>query len=278
MKRIAKVLTKAELKKLKLVELDILREVDRVCRKNNIQYSVAYGTLLGAIRHGGFIPWDDDVDIMMLRKDYDKFVDLIEVELRDEFMWVDAEKDRYYGHMFGKVMACNTVMLEKSQNQKRGFHGVFVDVLPFDYVDEDNSISNKQAKKAHFIEKMIRCQSGYYFDQKGIKAIEYRIRRVLLQLVSRKFLLMQYKKNICKNKTNVVKCLSWNKSFSAELFDDYQDIHFEGEKVKCICGYDEYLKEIYGNYMKWPPKEEQVSHHFVTVLELDEYFAKQNSI
>ena len=99
-----------ELRKLQLVQLDILNVIDDFCVKNNIKYSIAYGTILGAVRHGGFIPWDDDLDICMLREDYDKFIELWKDS--DEYILQNHNTDRDFTQSFTKIRKTNTSFVQ----------------------------------------------------------------------------------------------------------------------------------------------------------------------
>ena len=121
----------------KKIELDILIEIDRVCRENHIPYSLAWGTLIGAVRHKGFIPWDDDIDIMMERRYYDKFCKIVDGALGKNFVFVDYKRYEDYGLPFSKVAAKNTLMLEASSQYARIHHGVWVDIFPIDETSDD---------------------------------------------------------------------------------------------------------------------------------------------
>ena len=121
-----------ELDQLKKIELGILQEVHNVCIEQGLRYSLAGGTLLGAVRHGGFIPWDDDIDIMMPRPDYNK---LIEYCMNNEtpFRLVSTETEKGYGYIFAKAVDQKTFIIEQNGNRGNADMGVYVDIFPIDY-------------------------------------------------------------------------------------------------------------------------------------------------
>ena len=125
-------LTQRELAEIKKIELDILIDVDRVCRQEKINYSLAFGTLLGAVRHKGFIPWDDDIDIMMPRKDYEYFLAVAPQKLESKFYIASYKMNKAYAHPFLKVMAKNTTMRELTTDHPDAPRGIWVDVFPID--------------------------------------------------------------------------------------------------------------------------------------------------
>ena len=135
------ILTNEQLRKLQLKETEILKEIDRLCRKHKIYYSLMYGTLIGALRHKGFIPWDDDIDILMTRDNFDKFLNVLN-ELDDKFFYIDSYTNKHYGLRFGKVMMKNTIMQEKITSKKVPC-GIFIDI----FVVEKTSLDEKKQIK-----------------------------------------------------------------------------------------------------------------------------------
>ena len=126
------VLKDEEFRKMQLLELDMLVELDKVCRKHNIKYSMFGGTLLGAIRHKGFIPWDDDIDVVMLREEYDKFKKHID-ELDSSICYFqDNDTDPEYRWGYGKLRRTNTKFVRVGQEHLKCKTGIFIDVFPLD--------------------------------------------------------------------------------------------------------------------------------------------------
>src|SRR5690554_5979187 len=123
-----------QLAKVHKVQLEIANEVKRICEKNNIKYFMIAGTLLGAVRHRGFIPWDDDLDIGMLRNDYKRFIELAAKELNDTYYLETWYTSSGYGMPFAKIRKNDTRYIEKSSKDVKCHPGIFIDIFPFDNV------------------------------------------------------------------------------------------------------------------------------------------------
>lgn len=274
-------LTKQELEKIKNIQIDILVEIDRICRENNIKYSLAYGTLLGAIRHKGFIPWDDDIDLMMLRDDYDKFLDIVKFNLSDKFYLTNFEDNSYYALPFAKVMAHGTVMKENSSKMSKAPNGVWIDIFPIDISPDNIELKKQQYKKSQRIKSILFCKKNYSFGKKGLKLLFYRLRKIIYLPISHKKLVSDFNKNAKRFINNYksadeVVCLCGNAgvrkaTFKKIWFSNYIEMEFEGHKVLGIADYDSFLTHTYGKYMDLPPEGERVPHHFVEEIYLDGY-------
>ena len=253
-----------ELEDLKRIQLEILEDVDFFCRDNNLKYSLAYGTLLGAVRHKGFIPWDDDIDIMMPRGDYQKFM---ETYASDRF-----QKRFQYGESgillpFGKVYDTQTELIENVNHSDSP--GVFIDIFPIDKEPIDPVLRNK-----------IRNRLKRLFRLKVIKSVRLNRNRnssrnlVLLVLktftsfISYSSILRDINRSITKAAVaDSVSLIDYNDfnndalKFSPDTFESLISLDFEGRKFMAIKNYNEVLRMMYGDYMKLPPKEKQVTHH-----------------
>lgn len=139
-----------QLKKLQKVEVEIVSEVIRICNKFNLDYFTVGGTTLGAIRHNGFIPWDDDIDIGLIRTDYDKFIKVAPNELRKEFVLQHYETEKATPTYHAKVMKKGTIFLEGYARNIDIEHGIFVDIMPFDKVPDDELLLSKYRKKLSY--------------------------------------------------------------------------------------------------------------------------------
>ena len=138
-------LTPEELRAVQLIELELLKETDRICRKYNIHYSIVGGTMLGAVRHQGFIPWDDDVDVGFLRPDYEKFREYLEKELDHErFYFQDHRNTPGYRWGYGKLRRRNTEYVRLGQDHLPYGQGVFIDLFPYD------SVPNRRLSRLFF--------------------------------------------------------------------------------------------------------------------------------
>lgn len=274
-------LTQEELNAIKKIELDILLEVDCVCKQENIDYSLAFGTLLGAVRHKGFIPWDDDIDIMMRRKDYDRFLEVAPQQLKDSFYLVNYKENIDYAHAFSKVMAKNTTMKEVTTDNPNIPQGIWIDVFPIDITPDDEVLRKKQFEKTMQIRKALFCISNYTFGKKGIKLLLYRLKKVLYVFSTRDKLIEQFE-NLAKAydapkvSTEYVMNLCGNESYEKETFkrdwfENYVDIEFEKHRFKAIKDYDDFLHHMYGDYMMLPPVDKRVPHHYVNRIDYINY-------
>lgn len=259
------------LEELKQIELSVLRSIREICTEQNINYSLAGGTLLGAIRHSGFIPWDDDVDILMPRPDYDRFVKYCQ-ENDVPFNLLCAETDERYGYLFGKAMAKNTVIEEESGNPNGIEMGIYVDIFPIDGLGNTYEEALKEFKKTRFKREMLVAKNWKKFSRSKTHSWKYEPIRfaffVASRFVSMKKLVSKLQKAFRKNpfhKNAYVAAIFGSyrakEIIKREYFDYYVDVNFENESFKAFKGYDEYMRSIYGDYMLLPPEEKRVSHH-----------------
>lgn len=255
-----------DLNELRNIQIEILQYVDNFCRKNDINYWIDAGTLLGAIRHKGYIPWDDDIDIGMLRQDYEKFVDLFcRDESRYQCCTIERTPNHYYG--FAKIYDTKTVLYEPDKKSGRKM-SIFIDLFVYDNVVDSPLIVKKMYKK--------RDQAMTWYRRRiepdlvtgsGIKRLFGTVLRYCLQPIPVSFFRKQVIKNMEKYKdeeTGYVGNFSGSMQkvvCSKKIFDSFIDVEFEGEKYMAPVGYDEWLKAFFGDYMQLPPEEKRVSHH-----------------
>lgn len=244
------------------IQLDILDDIHQFCITNNIRYSLAYGTLLGAVRHKGYIPWDDDIDLIMPREDYERFIK----EYRSDCNEVlDLSKSDACKELFVKVSKKNTIM--KDCLLGRELWGINVDIFPIDNIMDNYK---ELLDKYHKLKKKLYRFCPYY---KG--AEHKKISLFLKNLIKRIVFLYPYnilriKKQIndlaqtSKKTTKAGLLLNGygeNEFFDKELFEKYSTILFEGKYYNTISDYNKYLSQIFGNYMQLPPEEKRRSDH-----------------
>ena len=169
------------LPKLHNCQLIIAREIKRICDENNIKYFIIAGTLLGAVRHGGFIPWDDDMDIGMLREDYEKFLEIAKKDLGDDFFLQTPETDKSYGLNFAKVLLKGTVLMEESTASNNAKKGIFVDIFPFDVAPLSEADRESHNKKTYFYRRLLLAKRNYNIAGKKeyVKRIVYFILKIM---------------------------------------------------------------------------------------------------
>lgn len=249
------------------IQLDLLLSFDDFCNRNNIHYSLAYGTLLGAIRHKGYIPWDDDIDLCMLREEYEKLEEALPEELNSMYSFCTLRRNKKWSRPYGKFYNTKTVEIEKSKDNI-GI-GVGIDVFPIDDVPDNQKKFESFRKKRLFLIQARTIKNLVVSKERSfIKNAYIIICRLLLILFSNRFLAKCIDKYARANNNKGYKSvfrscdtIVGKKSFSKSLFDEYVNVEFENNTFKAMYGYDLYLKACYGDYMKLPPVEQQISHH-----------------
>lgn len=246
---------------LKSIQLDILKFVHDFCQANSIKYFLAYGTLLGAIRHGGYIPWDDDIDIAMMRPDYEKFIE--EFSKQKSKYRVLSVRSSEYQYPFAKVDRTDTVMKEFS-NLKTEI-GINIDIFPIDYLPLGKEKMffdkvNKYFKLYTF--KCVKCspQIALY------KNIILRLFQICFKYVSFNYLCSKIdllakqsrESGLC---ANIVASYGFNEVTDVLCFNKVVDISFEGCLFKAPLDGHQWLTNIFGDYMQLPPESKRVSHH-----------------
>ena len=260
------------LRRVQLEQLNIAKEIDRVCRKNNIQYFLDSGSMLGAVRHRGFIPWDDDLDIGMLREDYNRFSAIASDELGDSYVWQTWNNDSQYAVPFGKVRKKGTIYLEKRSPVLKE-NGIFVDVLPYDYAPEDNMEWKKLWRKHNEIYQSLLVKSHYKpwiinGKTKTKTRIHFIYYRFLSMFLTRKQLIQQYEAITDKvNSTNYVYQQTGTKRYCIDWFKSVIYVDFEDVKLPILSSYHEWLSEAYGDYMTPPPESEREDKHEIYKIE-----------
>ncbi|MDO0918219.1 MULTISPECIES: LicD family protein [unclassified Enterococcus] len=272
-----------DLKKLKQINLEIIKYFDKFCRENNINYWMDGGTLLGAVRHKGFIPWDDDIDIGMLRNDYNKFLEKYNEE-NEFFVFQSLENDSNYPHAFGKFGLKGSVLLEKDTPSEFK-QKISIDIFPFD--NAPNNLLSRKIQKfcTKYVKILIYKKSGYKFsfEKKGI--IGSLFGQLLLffsRIFSKKVLikLLNYSsQKYNAKKTNFVFSVGTNYTYEDKLFpyevvSELTELPFENIMLFGPKDWDFYLKQMLNDYMSLPPIEKQVTHHEFIKLDFGENFGK----
>ena len=251
---------------LKKIQLGILDSIDAFCRKNKIKYWLDYGTLIGAVRHKGYIPWDDDVDIGMLRKDYDILVKKFNKK-NSRYQVKDFTIDNTWHCGYGKVIDTKTIMYEP--DEKTGIKtSVFIDIFIYDDLPNNEKLAKKVLKKRIILRKLHNLQTyktSYFKHNNKYKFIRCPI-HLLLQLFPKRYFLKQivnmgpkYTSPDAKKVALITEYLDI--PFDKSDFDEVVELKFEGRKYFAPKEYDKHLKLVYGDYMKLPPKNERISHH-----------------
>lgn len=247
------------------ISFDILKYLDSYCKENNIKYFIAYGTLLGAVRHKGFIPWDDDIDIVMFRKDYDKFIEEFNSEKNLPYKCLSFEKGTFY-FPYAKVVDSRTSVRAKNL-RKLEENGIAVDVFPFDLVADEIDECKANEKSLYLYGKLLRYSLYNNFkevsEKINIKYAFYLLAklvgyRALSKIITKKYL---YSKEDAKFSLSYGAFLCGDTGiYPVEWFEDFTLLEFEGISFPAPKMYDEFLKNRYGDYLKLPPENERIHH------------------
>lgn len=253
------------LRQIQLIQLEMLQEVDRICKKCNIRYNIIAGTLLGAVRYGGFIPWDDDADVALLREEYEKFRIACETELdATRFYFQDHRNTPGYRWGYGKLRRKDTLFLRKNQEHMPYEQGIFIDIFPLDAVP-DNYVSRSFKNFECFcVRKLLWSEVGKIEDKNILKRGCYK----LFSFIPEKWIFNYYQGMIQKagkKETQWVRILTFptpNKEwgYRKAWYEESQDTEFEDSIFQGIKEYDVYLSFKFGKYMELPPEEKRKVH------------------
>ena len=257
------------LRDLQLCELQILKDIKALCEKNGIRYYLSAGTLLGAVRHQGFIPWDDDIDVEMPYRDYLRFIELAPKELGDEYYLQNSDTDRYFCFAYSRIRKNHTTMMRSWEKKIPSHHGVWVDVWPLVYIGSKSEYRFKRFlltvctflrmhKDVFAIdEEWIRSRTNpvLFFAVKAVRLLPERWRWNLRDRIVR---------CICTAKENSFVCYPWSnlsKMIDREAYiGSPAMLTFEDETFPAPPDYDRYLTQKYRNYMMPPPPERRKGH------------------
>lgn len=255
-------------KDIKEISLELLDDLHDFCQNNSIKYSLGYGTLIGAIRHKGFIPWDDDIDIMMPRPDFERFCALYK-ERNGHKLYAPSLKNTFI--TYGRLCDVKKTSVESPAPWNDDNTGVWIDIFPIDGTYDDEECNKKRffiAKDMY--EKQIMYRFAYKYKKVG------GLRNIVIYLKKRihgcknVVSFAQYYDLFCKeikygetNHLTGISCPSYGKVLFYELedFDKYICVPFEGKQYMIITGYDSVLRCQYGDYMQLPPESQRTPAH-----------------
>ncbi|MGN0504576.1 MAG: phosphorylcholine transferase LicD [Ruminococcus sp.] len=262
------------MRKLQLEELEILRYFDSFCRENNLRYYIVGGSLIGAVRHKGFIPWDDDIDVSMPREDFDKLLKIAGEKLSPDYFLQNQKTEKGCYFYYAKLRKNGTYFGEDKFEHLPLHKGIFIDIFPLDFVPSSNAL-----QKIFF--KIFSCLGGFICSKEKTTEFLYKNMSLpfivsfrLLQCILPRRLLMGL-----RNLTGKFAKLISNKKYMAslsgfhgypkevcpsELWGDGVDIEFENTVVRAPSQYEKLLTHMFGNYMELPPEEERVNHNVET--------------
>lgn len=267
-------LSSEEIAELQKHELEMCKSIIKVCEKLKLTYYLMGGTMLGAVRHSGYIPWDDDLDIGMPRKDYEVLLEKGQSLFPPNYFIQTHLSDSEYPYNFAKLRDTETAFIETTVKNFNINHGVFIDIFPLD-IYPDNKISQIVLE---FWKKLteVRIRDEYYFAVKPVYSIKSKIALKLSKIIypdyksaviARERLIKAYKKG--SKWANHGGAWKQREIVPASWYGRGELVDFEGIKLRIPSFSDNWLRQVYGDYMKLPPKEKQVAHHYTEVVDLD---------
>ena len=263
---------------LRKAQIYILNEIKRICVSNHIDYFLDGGSMLGAVRHQGFIPWDDDIDVGMTIKNYRKFLAIAEQELGTDFFVDNYEHNEEYALVFSKIRLKGTTYIELKGNADALHNEIFVDVFPYYYVSDNIVVRNLEAQKMRILSQTLleksRCR--VWAGEGVVKRLKFIPIDLLSVFLSKKYMYRKMEKILVRHNNTNYMCVHaggrfysyWN--MPSEIFRNYVMASFEGELYPILREYDRYLTIGYGDYMKLPPENKRMTHNIVK-LELGSY-------
>lgn len=301
-------LTSEQLRHMQLLQLDILKEFDRICRKHNLKYTLCGGSMLGAVRHKGFIPWDDDIDVSLLREDYEKFCEICKTELdTDKFFLQTMDTDPEYRLIYGRILLNGTAYVRAGQEHIKAKNGIFIDIFPRDNRSDIAVFRFIQSALALLMRKTLYSPVGALRSSKKIyrmiykvlsklpKSFVYGLLKIIKVLNFNKktkgvacYGLMgpreknrlqlgveEYKKHKAdlrkESKEKKAERKELQKGLQRIYFEEVVDMDFEDMKVMVSKHYDSWLKMNFDNYMQLPPENKRVMHQTVSYYSFGKY-------
>lgn len=260
------------LREIQLAELELLKKLDAFCKKNKIKYFISYGTLLGAVRHKGFIPWDDDIDVSMMRKDFVRFCELVQKDNTLKFKSFETDKDYLF---YVPIVYDESIDLTRNFNRKDETIHPWVDIFPYDGMPK-----GKLAQKMHSLNMMRRLiqinlsgidkivklnKKNRPFHEKALIALGktgiFKILNTKKQLYKMDKILRKYPVEDGENIVCFMAGAKTKEIMPKKYFEPFKNYKFEGVSFPGVNDYDGYLRHQYGDYMTPPPETERGSNH-----------------
>ena len=265
---------KLNTEEIKKIELDILKEFHDYCEKEKLTYFMYYGTLLGAVRHQGYIPWDDDIDVCMFREDYDKLAEKFNNGRKDRLVFKCVENDDDYQHTMGKIMDMSTEVIEPSRLKDK--MGVYIDIFPMDYLPDD------EKERAIVLEKQNKNRMMFLRNNKQLKHQKNFFKKIgllgtklMVSLIGARKIAVRMNQTArqANNGKKSSLCGAFASYIDRELiptkaFENKQLMDFEQYKFYAPIDSDRVLTDIYGDYMQLPPEEKRYNPHELIAYEL----------
>ncbi len=271
-----------KLRTLQLTQFEMLKIFDSFCRKHGLHYSLYAGTLLGAVRHRGFIPWDDDLDVCMARDEYNRFIKLWQENPCTGYILQNKENTPAFSQSFTKLRKNHTTFLQSKEEAGAYHTGIFIDIFPIDRVP--TRMSSRWMFKWHCMNYQLLTRE--HIPPKSGTLTRFACTLILLctpkrnRVTARQKLLRkitQYDGNntletIAIEVMSTIKC-----PLAADMLSNYTYLPFEDGEFMCFAGWDEYLRRKYNDYMQLPPEEERVWKHHPILIDFEHNYEELSS-
>ena len=261
------------IEEIKKIEIEILKHFKEFCEKEKIQFFLSNGTLLGAIKYGGFIPWDDDIDVFVPREDYERLIRCYKDS--EKYCLYSIERNSNFYYPFAKL--CDRKTIKEEMNIDNGtVLGVDIDIFPLDSWTDNYNDAKKQVKS--LLKKIRKLNFAKLKFNHGKSLLRTCVKTILIihaRGIGANRLIARIQRTVKLNmkSSKYCGCVVWpiygeREIIPKEVFDGIIEVEFEGEKFPAPIGYDIYLRSLYGNYVNDPPIEKQKTHHIFTVYRL----------
>lgn len=259
------------LRKVQLLELEIAKELKRICEKNDIRYFLMWGSLLGAVRNGGFIPWDDDMDFGMFRNDYEKFIEACKKDLDPRFFLQTWDTDPNYPMHYAKLRLQGTHFIETFSEKVSMNNGIFIDIIPFDNAPNETVLRKIQGIRYFLCIRLLWIKKGMGESMKAeslMRKIKYVSFLAFSKFFSYNSVKSYFKKALNKyntESTNGLMGTTGDGGYCKMVFpcvwaEELENIWFETFEIPAFKARQEFLSIMYGDYMTPPPVEERHGH------------------
>lgn len=251
------------IKQMQSVQLDILVDFKRVCDNHNIKFYLAYGTCIGAIRHKGFIPWDDDIDVMMTVDEIEKFKKVCH-ELKSDLFFQSHENEQEYGLLIYRIRNSNTTLIESDHIDRDINHGVYIDIYPL-MNSAQGAVEKRLVRLSMLFYRLFIYNAPPVNKGKKVKFISTLILRVTPNFIKNRLCVLLskylYSRKSCNKYSTLFTISRGSQDYPSEWFKEPTYLSFEGIRMPVPTFVHEYLSSIYGDYMTLPPEEKREMHH-----------------
>lgn len=261
---------KSEINELQKIQLSMLKDFDAVCQKHRISYQLFSGTALGAVRHKGFIPWDDDIDVVMLREDYERFFNSASKELDSNKYYVQREFSEHWPMFFSKLRLNGTTYIEKYHSHDARIHqGIYIDIFPCDNLSDSRIMQKLQ----YIASKIVIAKSLYargYETNSTVKKCFMQFCRILPTEPFKRLCIRRNDSSSLKVHTFFGGGKKFERSiFLREWFEQSVKMRFEDSEFPVSAHYDEMLRVMYGDYMVMPTLEQRVCKRHAAIVDIN---------